>query len=150
MHLSHSCNLAAVTSSLWRQGDTNFLSLSNYTFHSSTYHSNGLSTLELSSHVQYAPLCLHTCGQTSHTSFLCHGNNSIMLPSRFHMADLSTPLCSMACVQMPSAESRYYTTNIPRDRLSINDNTMSNTSLKAHLYREVTILDIPTTEYTSL
>ena len=59
-----------------------------------------------------------------------------------------TPLRSMSCPCMSSPESVHHTLLTTQDQFSINGNTLSTMVSKAHLYREVTSLDILTTQHT--
>jgi hypothetical protein len=59
-----------------------------------------------------------------------------------------TPLRSMAYSRMSSPESVHHTLLTTQDQFSINDNTLPTMVSKAHLYREVTSLDILTTQHT--
>ena len=81
------------------------------------------------------------------TSALCyhHHNSSTLQISRQH-----TPLRSMTCSRMSSPESVHHTLLIhtTQDQFSINGNALPTMVSKAHLYREVTSLDILTTHHT--
>jgi hypothetical protein len=81
------------------------------------------------------------------TSALCyhHHHSSTLQISWQH-----TPLRSMTSSRMASPESVHHTLLIltTQDQFSINGNTLPTMVSKAHLYREVTSLDILTTQHT--